>query len=190
MSPVAALILSLSMSADAFAVSVGRGASLNRTGIGEALRTGVVFGIVEAITPLAGWAIGMTATEWVAEYDHWLAFGLLSGVGISMIYGALKPDEEKPGKNLRPSFLILLATAFGTSIDAMAVGMSLSFIDIRLPEILWISIAIGFATFLLSTLGLMIGKAIGKTFGTAAEIGAGVVLCLLGVMILHEHLTA
>ncbi len=188
MSPIAVFFLSLSMSADAFAVSVGRGAALTRTNFREALKTGIIFGTVEAITPFIGWLAGMAAAGWVSQFDHWLAFILLNAVGMSMVYSAFKPEEDKPGENIKPSFLVLVATALGTSIDASAVGMSLSFMGVELPEILWISLAIGFATCILSTIGLIIGKVIGNRFGTVAEVCAGLFLCVLGSVILYEHL--
>lgn len=188
MSPAAVILLSFSMSTDAFAVSVGRGASLNQARVSEALRTGAIFGIVEAITPLLGWLAGIAAAGWVSHFDHWLAFGLLGAVGSHMIYSAFKKDDARADEASKPSLLVLVATALGTSIDAMAVGMSLAFIAVGFPEILWISIAIGFATCVLSTIGLLLGKIIGSRFGATAEVCAGLVLCTLGSLILYEHL--
>jgi len=189
MSPVTVFFLSLSMSADAFAVAVGRGTGLSRSRLVEALRTGAVFGIVESITPFLGWVAGVAAADWVSHFDHWLAFGLLALVGLHMIHSAFGADE---GETREPngSLLVLVATALGTSIDAMAVGLSLAFIDVSLAGIIAISLAIGFATFVLSTAGLMLGKAIGGRFGRYAEVAAGLVLCTLGSLILYEHLTA
>lgn len=189
MSPATVFFLSISMSADAFAVAVGRGTGLSRTRLAEALRTGAVFGIVEAITPFLGWLAGVVAAGWVAHFDHWIAFGLLGLVGLHMMYSAFTADTDEP-RTPNGSVLVLVATALGTSLDAMAVGLSLAFIDVTLPGIIAISLAIGFATFVLSTAGLMLGKAIGSRFGRYAEIAAGLVLCIIGSLILHEHLTA
>lgn len=185
MSPFAIVLLAFSMSADAFAVSVGRGAAIGRPRAGEALRTGVVFGVVEAITPLVGWAAGIAASQAIEAVDHWIAFALLAGVGLHMLYVAIWKTEgpaEAPPRGR--SLTVLIVTAIGTSLDAMAVGVSLAFLDVN---IFVVALAIGLATFIMSSGGLLLGKLIGERFGRVAEIGAGVVLCALGVMILYEH---
>jgi len=185
MSPFAITVLALSMSVDAFAVSVGRGAALNRPRFSEALRTGVVFGVVEAITPVVGWAAGVAASSFVEAIDHWIAFGLLAAVGLHMLFAAVwkKADEGEPGR----SFAVLMATAIGTSLDAMAVGVSLAFLNVN---IVIIAIAIGLATFVMSSGGMIIGRFIGERFGRFAEAVAGISLFGLGSSILVEHLTA
>lgn len=185
MSPFAIIVLALSMSVDAFAVSVGRGAALNRPRFSEALRTGAVFGVVEAITPVIGWAAGVAASNLVTAIDHWIAFGLLSTVGVHMFFAAFskKPEEEEP----ESSFLVLMATAIGTSLDAMAVGVSLAFLDVN---ILVIAVAIGLATFVMSSGGMIIGRFIGVRLGRIAEAVAGIALFGLGLSILIDHLGA
>mgnify|MGYP001190356466 FL=1 len=190
MSPFSVLLLAMSMSADAFAVSVGRGTKLGGTRASEALRTGLVFGIVEAATPFLGWLAGVAAADWVSHFDHWLAFGLLALVGLHMIHGACTGAEESTGRFANTSFVVLLATAVGTSIDAMAVGLSLALLGMSLNGIVVVSLAIGAASFGLATAGLMLGKAVGNQFGKFAEILAGLVLCALGLAILLEHMTA
>lgn len=187
MSVVAIILLAFSMSVDAFAVSVGRGAALGRTRLSEALRTGAIFGLVEAITPLIGWAAGFAASALVEAVDHWIAFALLAGVGGHMIYGAVcgGADDKDAADARNTSLPILLMTAVGTSLDAMAVGVSLAFLKVN---ILVVAMAIGTATFLMSSGGMMIGRAIGARWGTRAEIVAGLVLVGIGTMILYEHL--
>ncbi|MGU3492610.1 manganese efflux pump MntP family protein [Xanthobacteraceae bacterium A53D] len=188
MSPFAIVVLAVSMSVDAFAVSVGRGAVLGRPRVSEALRTGAVFGIVEAITPLIGWAAGVAASSYVEAIDHWIAFALLGGVGLHMLYAALlKAGDGDEARAVGRSFLVLLATAVGTSLDAMAIGVSLAFLDVN---IVVIAIAIGLATFLLSSGGMLVGRLIGARFGRWAEGVAGVALIGLGLSILIEHLSA
>ena len=88
MTPGAIAILSLSMSTDAFAAAIGKGSSLHKPRLTEALRAGVIFGVIEAITPMIGWAIGHAATRWVEAWDHWIAFTLLVALGLHMIYNA------------------------------------------------------------------------------------------------------
>lgn len=187
MSVMAIVVLAFSMSMDAFAVSVGRGAAMGRPHFSEAIRTGLVFGIVEAITPLIGWAAGIAAASYISAVDHWIAFGLLAAVGLNMLYAAFKGEDETNGTS-RPgmSMMVLVATAIGTSLDAMAVGVSLAFLEVN---ILVIATAIGMATFLLSSGGMLVGRLIGERFGRVAEGIAGIALIVLGASILYEHLT-
>ncbi|MCF3934921.1 manganese efflux pump MntP family protein [Acuticoccus sp. M5D2P5] len=183
MSPFGIAVLAVSMSVDAFAVSVGRGASIGRPRIREALRTGLVFGVIEAVTPVLGWAAGVAASRYVEAVDHWIAFLLLAGVGLHMLWNAGRPSEtvDRGGNAL----LILVATAIGTSLDAMAVGVSLAFLDVNIAVI---AIAIGLTTFLMSSGGMLVGRLIGDRLGRAAEVIAGIALCGIGAMILVEHL--
>ena len=185
MSPTAIAVLAVSMSVDAFAASVGRGASIGRPRLSEVLRTGVVFGIVEAITPVIGWAAGIAASQYVEAIDHWIAFALLVGVGLHMLYAAVWGSDD--GAPRERSFSMLLATAVGTSLDAMAVGVSLAFLNV---SIFVIAAAIGMATFLMSAGGMLVGRIVGERLGRAAEFIAGVALCGLGTMILFQHLSA
>lgn len=183
MSPLSIAVLAISMSVDAFAVSVGRGAAIGRPPVREALRTGLVFGLVEALTPLIGWAAGFAASRYVEAVDHWIAFALLAGVGLHMIHATFRKDDEAAPAGR--SLAVLIATAIGTSLDAMAVGVSLAFLDVN---IVVVAIAIGLATFVMSSGGMLIGRLIGERFGKVAEAVAGVALCGLGVFILFEHL--
>ncbi|WP_292051695.1 MULTISPECIES: manganese efflux pump MntP family protein [unclassified Brevundimonas] len=187
MSPIAIAVLSLSMSADAFAAAIGRGAQ-HRPTVPQALRQGMVFGIIEAITPLVGFGIGLIAAGLVEAIDHWIAFALLGAVGGKMLHegltrdGADEDEEEAPRKR---GLLTLIATAVGTSIDAGAVGIGLAFLGANI----WvIAAAIGATTFCLATLGMLIGKFAGTKLGRAAEIVGGIALILLGTKILLEHL--
>ena len=98
MNPVSLIFLALAMSTDAFAAAIGKGSSLHKPRLTEALRTGLIFGVIEAITPIIGWLIGQAATRWVAEWDHWIAFTLLVILGLHMIYNGLKHEEEQEEK--------------------------------------------------------------------------------------------
>ncbi|MET3352217.1 UNVERIFIED_ORG: putative Mn2+ efflux pump MntP [Xanthobacter viscosus] len=188
MSPATILVLAMSMSVDAFAVSVGRGAAMGRPRLSEALRTGAVFGAVETTTPLIGWAAGMAASSYMEAIDHWIAFCLLAGVGLHMLIAAFsRRDEEADDTPRGRSIWVLLATALGTSIDAMAVGVSLAFLNVN---IVVVALAIGAMTFLMSSGGMLVGRMVGQSFGRVAEVAAGVALCGLGLAILIEHLSA
>lgn len=185
MSPISIGLLALSMSVDSFVASLGKGAVAGRPGFGRAVRTGAIFGLVETVTPLIGWTLGMAASRFVAAIDHWIAFGLLATVGAHMALQAFRRDAEQPAKSA--SNWTVVVTAIGTSIDAMAVGVSLAFLDVN---ILVIACAIGFATLVMSSTGILAGRFLGRSFGRAAEILGGLALIGLGAGILVEHLSA
>ena len=177
------LLLALSMSSDAFAAALGKGARLDRPTLGEALRTGLIFGSIEAITPVLGWAAGRAASSYIEAFDHWIAFALLAVIGGKMIWDSLRRAEEAE-KPQRHSFAALVITAIGTSIDALAVGVTLALID---ANIIVNALAIGAATFTMVTIGVMTGRYLGEKFGRAAEAAGGVILIVIGVKILLEH---
>lgn len=185
MSILSTAILAFSMSTDAFAVSIGKGASLRKPKLSEAFRTGAIFGAVEGITPVIGWGLGLSAGAYVEALDHWIAFTLLAGIGCRMIYAALKTESEEAEKPARHGLGGLIITAIGTSIDSMAVGVSLSVLS---APVAMTATAIGFATFTMVTIGLMTGQYLGEKFGKRAEICGGLALIFLGTKILLEHL--
>lgn len=190
MTPGSIALLSLAMSTDAFAAAVGKGTSLQRPRWTEALRTGVIFGVIEAATPLLGWALGVAAAEYVKTWDHWIAFALLGILGLRMILSGWRspPEGEKPDeKPAQHAFWVLAATGFATSIDAMAVGAGLAFLDVPIVPV---AIAIGATTFVAVTLGVMLGRILGSIAGRGAEVVGGAVLVGIGAMILVEHLRA
>ena len=185
MSPITIGVLAVSMSVDAFIAALGKGARAQRPGLGRALKTGAIFGTIEAITPLIGWAMGMAASAHVQAVDHWIAFALLGAVGLHM---ALQALTRQTGEDPAPaSFWAVVATACGTSIDAMAVGVSLAFLDVN---ILFIALAIGLATMVMSATGMLTGRYLGRRFGQVIEGLGGLALIGLGSLILFEHLTA
>lgn len=180
---LAVLLLALSMSADAFAAALGKGARLDRPSLSEALRTGLIFGSVEAITPVIGWALGRGASRYIAAFDHWIAFALLSIIGGKMLWDSLRrhPDAEKLQRH---TLGVLILTAISTSIDALAVGVTLALIG---ANIIVNALAIGAATFTMVTIGVMTGRVLGEKFGRMAEGAGGVVLIVIGAKILLEH---
>lgn len=182
----ATLILAFGMSMDAFAASIGKGASLHRPCFREAFRTGFIFGVIEAITPLIGWYLGLFASQYIMQWSQWVAFTLLCILGTRMIIEGLK---NKPEDNLttatRHGFWILAATAIGTSLDALAIGVGLAFLEVN---IILTALLIGMATMVMSTLGIMVGRFIGPLLGKWAEVLGGAVLIGIGSSILLEHL--
>jgi putative Mn2+ efflux pump MntP len=183
MSSIAIAILALSMSSDAFAAALGKGALLHRPSLGEAFRTGLIFGTVEAVTPVIGWAAGVAASSHIAAVDHWIAFGLLGAIGAKMIWDSFRRPEkaEKPRQH---SLTTLLMTAVGTSIDAMAVGVTLAIVE---ADIVVTALAIGGATFAMTTIGILVGRILGAKLGRFAEAAGGAGLILIGAKILIEH---
>ena len=185
MNLIALLLLAFSMSTDAFAAAVGKGASLNRPRFFEALRMGVIFGTIEAITPVIGWLIGKSAASYVEAWDHWVAFFLLLALGLHMVYEGFRPRGEEVDKPSRQSFFKVSLTALGTSIDAMAVGVGLAFIDVNI----WLAaVLIGLATTLMVTLGVMLGRFVGAVIGHWAEMFGGITLIGVGFWILLSHI--
>ena len=188
MSLAAIFLLALAMSTDAFAAAIGKGTALRHPRWGEALRTGLIFGAIEGLTPVIGWGLGQAAAQYVTAWDHWIAFVLLGGLGLRMIHAGLKADtEEDLPKPSRHSFWVLATTGFATSIDAMAVGVGLAFLDVGIVPI---AAAIGLTTFVMVTAGVMLGRVLGAVAGKRAEIIGGLLLIGIGAAILHEHLAA
>jgi putative Mn2+ efflux pump MntP len=183
MSLVAIIVLAFSMSADAFAAALTKGTLLERPRLSEALRSGIIFGGVEAVTPVIGWAAGVAASAFIAAIDHWIAFGLLGAIGGKMIWEAPRRSAGAP-KMKRNNFWQLFVTAVGTSMDAMVVGVTLAFLD---ADIAVVAAAIGCATFLMTTTGVMIGQVVGAKLGRVAEALGGVGLITIGTLILIEH---
>jgi putative Mn2+ efflux pump MntP len=185
MNLAATAVLSLAMSTDAFAAAVGKGAALHKPNLREALRTGLIFGIIEGLTPIIGWTLGQVAAPYVSAWDHWIAFVLLGALGIRMIWAGLSTAEEDVSKPTSHSFWVLAITGFATSIDAMVVGVGLAIMG---ADIVMTAAAIGLSTFIMVTIGVMLGRVLGVIAGRRAEVVGGVLLIGIGCLILYEHL--
>lgn len=188
MNPISILLLGFAMSTDAFAAAIGKGAAMARPRLGQAMRAGAIFGVIEAITPVLGWLLGKGASRYIEAWDHWIAFGLLLGLGLHMIWNGLKPDSDEPVDEARKhGFVALALTGLSTSIDALAVGVGLAFVDV---PIALVAVVIGLCTFSMVTLGIMLGRVIGEVVGKRAEMIGGIILIGVGAVILYEHLSA
>ena len=179
------LLLAVGVSMDAFAVSVCKGLSMSKSGIKESAICGAWFGGFQALMPLIGFFLGTLFAEAIEAFDHWVAFGLLAIIGINMLKEAFSKEEEGCcGCDLR--FKTMLVMAIATSIDALAVGISLAMAgDVNI----WLSILlIGLTTFCFSGLGVKIGNVFGSRFEQKAQIAGGIILILLGLKILLEHM--
>ena len=181
----ATLILAFGMSMDAFAAAIGKGASLQRPGLREALRIGLIFGAIEALTPLIGWGVGIAASRYVMAWDHWVAFTLLLVLGGRMILEGFRKQDEECEAPQRHGFWLLAMTAVATSLDAMAVGVGLAFLQVN---IVTTALAIGASTLVMASAGILLGRFLGPVMGKWAEIFGGVVLIGIGTSILVEHL--
>ncbi len=169
---------------DAFVVSIVSGSAYKQLHVRHALRMALFFGAFQAFMPLIGSLAGLTLREYIARYDHWIAFGLLAAVGGKMIYESLKIKsvEENPDPS---NIFVLLVLSVATSIDALAVGITLSLIA---GSIIVAAIIIGLITFILSYLGVYIGKRFGHFFESKMEAIGGVILIGIGTKVLIEHL--
>jgi putative Mn2+ efflux pump MntP len=184
----ALLILSLALAMDAFAVSLARGASGPRS-LGRAVELGLVFGAAQGLMPLVGWSLGRALAGPFQAFDHWIAFLLLTILGIRMLVAARGDGPAPAAASAAPPGRVLgLATAaVATSIDAAAAGLTLPLLGTAIPLA---CLTIGATTALLSTAGYLLGNRAALAAGKAAEAAGGVVLILLGLKILTEHLTA
>lgn len=180
----ATILLAFGMSMDAFAASIGKGATLHKPKFTEALRTGLIFGAIETLTPLIGWGLGMLASQFVLEWNHWIAFVLLVFLGGRMMIEGFRGNDDDEAPLHRHGFWLLVTTAIATSLDAMAVGVGLAFLQVN---IIATALAIGCATLIMSTLGMMVGRFIGPLLGKRAEILGGIVLIGIGAQILWAH---
>jgi putative Mn2+ efflux pump MntP len=178
------LLISLSMSMDAFVVCLGVGAARRIDSRRSTFRLAFHFGLFQFIMPVLGWIAGTTILHYIAAYDHWVAFGLLGSVGLRMIISGFNPESNaKKNDPSRGWSLVLLSVA--TSIDALVVGFSLGVVGITI----WYPAAvIGLVTGLVSLLGLHLGNKLGEKFGKRMEILGGIVLVLIGVRVLLSHL--
>jgi putative Mn2+ efflux pump MntP len=178
------ILIALGLAMDACAVALGCGASGQARGAGAGFRLSFHFGLFQFLMPVVGWMAGMRIERFVAPWDHWIAFGLLMVVGVRMIRAGFGPSLESwiadPSRGLT---LVMLAVA--TSIDALAIGLSLAMLRV---SIWYPSVVIGVVTFGVSLAGFQFGSALGVRFGKRMEIAGGVILCLIGLRILVAHL--
>lgn len=184
-------LIAFGLSMDSFAVSVSSGLMLPGIRFKKAVIIAFSLAFFQGLMPFLGWMLGIGLQEYLKPIDHWVAFVLLAFLGIKMIYESTKQQEARVGFNpLNPTVLITMSVA--TSIDALIVGMSLSFIS--MPEtLLWVAVLmpvliIGSVTFVMSMLGILFGKKVGNRFGKRMEMLGGVVLIIIGIRILAEHL--
>ena len=185
MSIVGLLAIAIGVSADAFAVALGKGLHLKSHYRRNALLIGVTFGLFQAGMPLIGWTLGTQFAPLITEVDHWVAFGLLALIGGRMIWEAVHGGEDEEEDRDLIGLRELLVLAVATSIDALAVGITLAF----LPVSIWRAILlIGICTTVLSVVAVLIGRRVGSRFGAPAISAGEVILIVIGVRVLLDHL--
>jgi len=177
------IAIAVGLAMDTFAVSIVTGAAYKQLHIRHTLRMAGFFGGFQAFMPLVGYLAGLTVRQYVSNYDHWIAFGILAAVGLKMIYESFKIKEERKTPN-PANLAVVLVLAVATSIDALAVGITLSLIT---QAITLAVIIIGAVTFSLSFAGVYIGKKFGHFFEGGIEIIGGLVLIALGIKIVIQH---
>lgn len=186
METLALIGLAVGLAMDAFAVSIAVGLTLKQVSLRQTFRLAYHFGLFQALMPIIGWLAGRTVQDYIAPVDHWIAFGLLGAIGGKMIYEAVTDrDEEEVRKDpTKGASLVILSVA--TSIDALAVGLSLAIIGV---EIWYPALVIGIVALVFTAVGLHLGKRFGALFGRRMEIVGGLILIAIGVSILIEHLS-
>ena len=176
------VIISIGLAIDAFAVSICKGLSTRVLSIKHALICGSYFGIFQGIMPLIGYILGIQFQSKIESIDHWIAFILLTLIGLNMVKEALSDDEEV-NSDFSPKAMFPLAIA--TSIDALAIGVTFAFFNVNI--LLAISL-IAIITCLISMFGVKIGHVFGIKYKSKAEIAGGIILIIMGIRILLEHL--
>ncbi len=176
-------LIAVGLAMDCFAISIASGAVMKKVRFTHALRMAFFFGSFQAMMPVIGWLGGMAFADAISGFDHWAVFCILSVIGCKMIYesGAVGREDKRDVMTVK----LLLILAIATSIDALAVGISLAFIEgaILLPVMI-----IGVVTFSLSLAGAYIGERFGHLFENKMEIAGGLILIAIGAKVLLEHL--
>ena len=180
------LLLAVGLSMDAFAVSICKGLSMKKASLKACATCGIWFGGFQALMPLLGFFLGTLFAGAIEAFDHWVAFGLLAIIGINMLKEAFSCGCDCEDCNADMSVKTMFVMAVATSIDALAVGISLAMAG---NVNIWFAITlIGVITFGMSALGVKIGNVFGSRFEKKAQVAGGVILILLGCKILLEHL--
>lgn len=182
-------LLGIGLSMDAFAVSVTKGISMKEPDRKSTLQIAFAFGLFQALMPLLGWALGKGVADYIRVIDHWIAFILLAYIGGHMIFETVKEKgalaQAEADRDSRVDLRELLVLAIATSIDALACGITFSFFEINIVTAI---VIIGITTFIISAVGVLLGRQIGSWLGRFAQIAGGLILIFIGLKILITHL--
>ncbi|WP_041384478.1 manganese efflux pump MntP family protein [Sphaerochaeta pleomorpha] len=180
------ILVSIGLAMDAFAVSLCKGLRMKTINYRQGAIISFTFGFFQALMPLLGWTLGLQFEKYITTFDHWIAFVLLFAIGGKMLWDAFHEDGSCPiGENERIKVKELFLLAIATSIDALAVGITLAFLKV---DILLSVSLIGIITFAISFFGVVLGHRFGTRFQGKAEMAGGIVLILIGIKILCSHL--
>jgi len=186
LSTLSILGIAFGLAMDALAVAMATGIALGRVTARQTFRLSFHFGLFQFMMPILGWSAGLTVGKWISAYDHWLAFALLGFIGGKMVFEAINATEKESPKSDPTRGMTLISLSIATSIDAMAVGVSLGVMRIG---IWYPAIVIGLVAASLTTLGIHVGRHVGERSGERMEIAGGIILWGIGLKILVEHLT-
>jgi len=178
-------LIAIGLAMDCFAVSLGVGTAGTATGPRPTFRLFFHFGLFQAGMTLLGWLAGKTVVTYISNIDHWVAFGLLAFVGVRMIRSGLRKEGEVPSIPDPSRGMTLVMLSIATSIDALAVGLSLALLDVN---VFWSAVVIGGVSAALSLVGLSLGNRLGQRFGKSMEVIGGVILIGIGLRVLITHL--
>lgn len=176
-------LIALGLAMDAFAVSIAKGITVKNSRRKTAIMLATFFGVFQMVMPVIGWTAGISLTDVIVGIDHWIAFGLLTFIGVKMFYESTKNADTTKKDEVKITAALILAVA--TSIDALMVGLSFAFLE---TSIVLPIVVIGAVTFILSSVGVIFGSSLGKVFGKRIEVIGGIILIAIGVRILLEHL--
>lgn len=179
------LLLAIGLCFDTFAVSVSSGIIKKEILFWQAVRIAIILAAFQAVMPLIGWLGGISIKGWIEPFDHWIALGILTLLGVKMLIESQKESEDK---NINPlDIKVIISMAIATSIDALAVGISFAIIQVNMILAVF---TIGSVTFIASMLGILFGKKTGSHLGQKMEIIGGLILIAIGVKIVLEHYSA
>ncbi len=178
-------LIAVGLSADCFAVALSGGISDINHSWPRLLRVSFSFGLFQALMPVLGWLAGRTIVEFVADYDHWVAFGLLVIVSGRMLWESFHPESSQGKEVDITKGLLLITLSIATSIDALAVGLSFAFLKVNITMA---SLTIGIVAFLVTAIGFVVGKRASKIIGKRAEAIGGIILLAIAFRILLSHI--
>ena len=184
MSLITIFVLAIGLGVDAFSVAIGIGAANKAKSWLPVVRLSFAFGIFQLVMPLIGWLAGSTVVGLIENFDHWIAFGLLVLIGGKMIREGFGEENDVEREDQTRGWPLLLLSV-ATSIDALAVGFSISLLK---TPVLFPAVIIGVVCFIMTAVGMIFGKGLAKIFGRKVEILGGLVLIAIGVKILIEHI--
>ncbi len=177
------ILIGIGLAMDCFAVSISFSVIKKEIKFFEALKIAIFFGIFQAIMPVLGWLLSLTFKEYIQEFDHWIAFGILGTIGVKMLVESLKKTNKKQIQIT--NFWLIISLSIATSLDALIIGVSFAFLKVNITEAV---IIIGIITLFISMVGFRMGMSLGSVFGKRAELIGGIVLIGIGTKILIEHL--